>query len=269
MTDRPVVFITGASQGIGAEAAKEFSRRGHDVVLLARNQQNLELVADAVRQLGTEPLVCRCDLADLDAAEHEVARAAEHFGRIDVLVNNAAWREMPTMRAISVESWDKTLRISLTAPAFLSRWCASHMERRGKGVIINISSIQSRRVSGFGPAYMVAKGGLDSLTMELGVLYGPKGIRTVGLNIGAIDTEMGADYESPDGQNISKTLRQTTEDMIPLRRWGQPDEIARCIAMFASDDASYINGANLLVDGGWTHNISPYSLKKLLHPEEF
>ncbi len=269
MTDRPVAFITGASQGIGAETAKEFSRRGHDVALLARNQQNLELVADTVRQLGTEPLVCRCDLADLDAAEHEVTRAAEHFGRIDVLVNNAAWREMPTMRSISVESWDKTLRISLTAPAFLARWCAAHMERRGAGVIINISSIQSRRVSGFGPAYMVAKGGLDSLTMELGVLYGPKGIRTVGLNIGAIDTEMSADYESPDGQNIGKTLRQTTEDMIPLRRWGQPDEIARCIAMFASDDASYINGANLLVEGGWTHNISPYSLKKLLHPEEF
>ena len=269
MSDRPVAFITGASQGIGAETAQEFARRGHDVLLLARNQQNLERVAEAVRHIGTEPLVFPCDLIDLEAAERAVDTCAQHFGRIDVLVNNAAWREMPTMRTISLDSWDKTLRISLTAPAFLARWCAAHMEKRGKGVIINISSIQSRRVSGFGPAYMVAKGGLDSLTMELGVLYGPKGIRTVGLNIGAIDTEMSGDYESAEGENLTAELRAVTEDLIPLRRWGQPDEIARCIAMFASDDASYINGANLLVEGGWYHNITPYRLKKKIHPDEF
>lgn len=269
MSDRPVVFITGASQGIGSETALEFARRGYDTLLLARNRENLDAVAEGVRGLGAEALVCDGDLADLDFAEQAVTRCVEKFGRVDVLVNNAAWREKDTLRRISLDSWDQTLRICLTAPAFLARWCAPHMEAVGKGVIINISSIQSERVSGFAPAYMVAKGGLDSLTMELGVLYGPRGIRTVGLNLGAIDTAMSGDYESPDGENITERLRFFSEDMIPLGRWAQPDEIARTIAMLCSDDASYINGANLLVEGGWCHNISPYSYKRMIHPDEF
>jgi NAD(P)-dependent dehydrogenase (short-subunit alcohol dehydrogenase family) len=269
MTDRPVVFITGASQGIGAETAREFARRGFDTLLLARNKKNLDAVADSVREIGTGALVCDGDLADLDFAEQAVKRCVEKFGRVDVLVNNAAWRELDTMRNISLESWERTLRISLTAPAFLARWCAPHMEALGKGVIINISSIQSTRVSGFGAAYMVAKGGLDTLTRELAVLYGPRGIRTVGLNPGVIDTEMNGDYESSSGESITETSRRFSEDMVPLGRWGRADEIARCIAMFATDDASYINGASILVDGGWCHNISPYSLKRMMHPDEY
>ena len=79
---------------------------------------------------------------------------------------------------------------------------------------------------------------------------------------------MSRDYKSADGQNLTDTLRQWSEDMIPLRRWGQPEEIGRCIAMFASDDASYINGANIL-EGGWYHNSSPYSFKKLVHPKDY
>lgn len=269
MSERPVVFITGASQGIGAATAEEFARRGYDTALLARNKDNLERVAETVRGLGGNAAVYPGDLADLEYAEGAVAQCAKELGRIDVLVNNAAWREIVPLTTISIESWDLTLRIMLTAPAFLARWCAPHMERIGKGVIINISSLQSERVSGFGTQYMVAKGGLDTLTMDLASLYGSRGIRTVGLNLGAIDTAMSDDYESPSGENISKTLREYSEDMIPLRRWGRPEEIGRCIAMFASDDASYINGANVLVEGGWSHALWPHSIKSKMFPEEF
>ncbi len=269
MSDRPVVFITGASQGIGAATAEEFARRGYDTALLARNKENLERVAEAVRGHGGSAAVYPGDLADLEFAESAVEKCAQELGRIDVLINNAAWREILPLTTITIESWDKTLRIMLTAPAFLARWCAPHMEKVGKGVIINISSLQSERVSGFGTQYMVAKGGLDTLTMDLGALYGSRGIRTVGLNLGAIDTAMSGDYESPDGESVGKVMREYSEDMIPLRRWGSPEEIGRCIAMFASDDASYINGANVLVEGGWAHSLWPHSFKKMMFPEDF
>lgn len=269
MSERPVVLITGASQGIGASTAEEFARRGYNTALLARNRQNLEAVAEAVRSHGGEASVYDGDLADLEYAENTVEQCANDLGRIDVLVNNAAWREIIPLTKITVESWERTLRIMLTTPAFLARWCAPHMERIGKGVIINISSLQSRRVSGFATQYMVAKGGMDSLTLDLAALYGSRGIRTVGLNLGAIDTAMSGDYETEETEGVARYMRKYSEDMIPLGRWGTPEEIGRCIAMFASDDASYVNGANIVIDGGWTHCLWPHSFKKMMFPEDF
>src|SRR5206468_5769259 len=117
----------------------------------------------------------------------------ESLGRIDVLINNAAWRDLVTMRSISLDSWERTLRICLTAPAFFARAVARDMEKRRHGVIINVSSIMSQHASGIAPAYVAAKGGLDALTYDLAALYGPMGIRVVGVSPGAVDTELGKD----------------------------------------------------------------------------
>jgi len=222
MTEQPVVFITGASQGIGAATAKAFARQGYHTLLLARNARNLEAVADEVRRLGSQALVCAGDLGDLDFAKQSVDRCLDQWGRIDVLVNNATWRELTTMRQIGLESWEKTLRVGLTAPAFLAQWCAVPMEAAGRGVILNISSIQSQFAPGVAPAYVASKGGLDALTYELSTLYGPVGIRVLSLNLGAVDTAGSADYRSDDGQDITAELRAASEDMIPLGRWAQP-----------------------------------------------
>ena len=161
------------------------------------------------------------------------------------------------------------MRVCLTAPAFLARWAAVHMEQARRGVIINISSIQSEQVGGLSPAYTAAKGALDSLTFELAVLYGPQNVRVVGLNLGAIDTEMSNDYETTDGENISAELRRWSEDMIPLRRYGTAVEAAKTIAWLASDDASYITATGIVADGGWVHQHSPYSQKHRQFPEQF
>ena len=269
MTERPVALVTGASRGIGAATALELARRGYDVALLARTNSDLQNVAAGVREVGGTALVHCGDLADLSFAETAIHATADQFGRFDVLVNNAAWRELVTMRKISVESWEKTVRICLTAPAFMARWAAVHMEPQGRGVIINVSSVQSQRVSGFGPAYIACKGALDSLTYDLAVLYGPKGIRVVAINPGAIDTEMSGDYEADDGQNLTKEIRSWSEDLIPLRRWGLAEEIARTIAHLASDDASYITGTTIFADGGVKSQFSPYHLKQMMFPDEF
>jgi 3-oxoacyl-[acyl-carrier protein] reductase len=269
MTDRPVVLLTGASRGIGAATAIEFARRGYDLALTATTAATLERSAAEARSLGADAMTMAGDLADLAFAERLVHETARRFGRIDALVNNAAWREITTMRQIGVESWDRTLRICVTAPAFLARWAAAHMELRGRGVVVNVSSIVSTHAAGTAPAYVAAKGAMDALTYELAALYGPSGIRVVGVSPGAIDTELSADYEGTEGENVSAALRQWTEDVIPLRRWGTAEEAARAIAWVASGDAAYVTGTTIVVDGGWSHQLHPYSLKHRMQPGQF
>jgi len=269
MSERPVIFITGAAGGIGNATCLEFARRGYDIAVADVNVEKLEDLAGQINSGDTKTLLLPGDLADLDYAEASINKTIEHFGRIDVLVNNATWREIKTMRTISVESWEKTMKVGVTAPAFLSRWAAANMEKRGKGVIINISSIQSQSVAGIGPAYVASKGALDALTYELATLWGPKGIRVLAVNPGAIDTDGSRDYESGEGDNLTTQLRKWSEEMIPLRRWGRAEEIAKTIAMLASDDASYITGTTIVADGGVKMQFSPYPFKHQMFPEEY
>ena len=194
---------------------------------------------------------------------------AAHWGRLDVLVNNAAWRELRNMRDIDIDSWDRTIRICLTVPAFLTRWSAEVMQRQGRGVVVNVSSMNSHFTAGFAAAYSAAKGGLDSLTYDLAALYGHQGIRIVAINPGAVDTDLSRDYTDAPQSDTARQLRQTSEDLTPLGRWAEPEEIARSIAMLASDDASFVTGTTLRVDGGWSRNNLPRSLKKKIHPDAF
>ena len=186
MRDVPVALITGAAGGIGAATACEFALRGHSLALVDCDRQSLDRVIAQIRSLGSEVQGLVGDLADLAFAEQAVQEAAAHFGRIDVLVNGAIWREIVTMREISVESWERTLRVGLTTPAFLARWVARVMETRQGGVIVNVSSMMSQQSTGFAPAYVACKGGLESLTYDLAALYGSKGIRVVAISPGAI-----------------------------------------------------------------------------------
>ena len=266
MNNRPVAFITGASRGIGAETAKEFALAGYQTVLLADDAAALDEVGRQCEQQGCLPLLLPGDLSDLQFAEQAVSTAVKSFGRIDVLINNAAWRDLVTMKQISLESWEKTLRICLTAPAFLARWCAARMEPARRGVILNISSIQSRFPAGISPAYVAAKGGLDALTYELATLYGPAGIRVISINPGAIDTALSQNGVAGD---FDQRLRAYVENMIPLQRYGTAGEIARFLVLIASDAASYLTGTCLDIDGGWFHQCSPYAFKQEQFPEDY
>ncbi|MHC4400338.1 MAG: SDR family NAD(P)-dependent oxidoreductase [Planctomycetota bacterium] len=268
MTDRRVALVTGASRGIGAATAEELARRNYHVALVARSDAGLAAIAERVRQTGSEALLCQGDLADLDFAESTVRRAVSQWHRLDVLVNNAAWRELASMRQIGLASWEKTLRVCLTAPAFLAKWAAEVMEPRGGGVIVNVSSIMSARAGGVSPAYVAAKGALDSLTYELATLYGPSGIRVVAVSPGAIDTEISRDLADGEGDDLAGRLRAWSCDHVPLGRWGTPKEVARLIAMLAGDDARYVTGTTVVVDGGWLHSHFPRSLQRRIRREE-
>ena len=260
---RRLAVLTGAARGIGAATALELARRGYDLALTDVLADSLNATAVQARDAGATVATFPGDLADLDFGQRLMSDVHRQFGRVDVLVNNAAWRELLTMREISVDSWDRTLRICLTAPAFLARWAAERMERQRRGVIINVSSIMSRQSWGMAPAYVAAKGAIDALTRDLAALYGPSGVRVITISPGAIETDLSIP------STPAADLRDWPEQMIPLRRWGTPADIARAIVFLASDDAAYITGTSLVGDGGWSHQSYPYGLKHALRPEQF
>lgn len=266
MSEKPVAFLTGAARGIGAATARELASRGYRLALLDLLGEELAAVARLCRELGSETLTFAVDLADLDAAQAAISQTVRQFGRLDLLVNNAAWRAVQTLRETDLATWEKTLRISLTAPAFLAKWAAEAMERQGSGVIVNISSIRSQHSDGTAAAYVAVKGALDALTYELAALYGPRGIRVVTVNPGAIDTQLSADLGPADAM---RKLVADCLDRTPLGRFGRPEEIARTIAWLASDEASFVTGTTIVVDGGLSHNAYGLRVKRLTKPAQF
>lgn len=263
-TDRPVAVVTGAARGLGAAVATELLGRGYDVVATDVLADELHALSAKVPAGGGRLAVIVGDLCEPEFFQSLTDRVVTEFGRVDLLVNNAIWRDLVTMRKITLDSWEKTLRIGLTAPAFLARAAAADMERRGRGVIINVSSIMARLAAGVSPAYVAAKGGLESLTSELSALYGPRGVRVLAVRLGAIDAPAGNDYGPAQA-----AMREYSQNMIPLGRWAESVEVARAIAWLASDEASYIAGTPIVIDGGWSGQIHPRDLKARLFPSEF
>jgi NAD(P)-dependent dehydrogenase (short-subunit alcohol dehydrogenase family) len=162
------------------------------------------------------------------------------------------------------------LRTSLTAAIFLTKYVAAVMEkRRGGGVIVNMSSVLAGRPGGISPAYNICKGGIETLTYESAVLYGPAGIRVVAISPGNVHTKLSGDYKDAGANDISGMLRRDMDDHTPLGRSGEPDEIARVVCWLASEEASFITGVCIPVDGGFLHNFNSYRMKKKQFHAEF
>lgn len=269
--DNRVVIITGAAGGIGSATAHKFAGKGYSLTLCDMDEKGLSALAGLLEdKYGTDCLLLPGDLADELYLKSIVDQAVAKWGRVDVLVNNAAWRTIESLRTIEMSIWEKTLKICLTAPAFLTKWAAAVMEEKQTGgVIINITSMMSERPSGIGSAYIAAKGALESMIRESAITYGRSGIRVAGVAPGYIDTELSHDYVDPDGENISADLIREINDFIPLARGGKPEEVADAILWLSSDAASYVTGTTLVVDGGFKPNFSRYSIKKRQFPKEF
>ena len=171
------------------------------------------------------------------------------------------------MRTTTPEEWEAVLRVNLTAPAFLARWAAEAMLDAGRGVIVNLGSIEAFQPQALCPAYVAAKAGLLGLTSNLAALYGPRGIRVVSVSPGVVDTALSNDYVDREGENLSREIREETEDRIPLCRWARPEEIARAVLWLSGDEASYISGTDIVIDGGWTRHRGRYSLTDRMLPE--
>ncbi len=243
-----VAIVTGASRGIGAATAEVLGQRGAKVAVTARTVVDLEHVAAGIRNRGGQALPIACDVLDQGQVEAMVGQVVATWGRIDILVNNAGLGT-PTMpvETIPPSDWDATVALNLKSAFLCVRAAVPIMKRQKAGRIVNVSSFAGRNFSRIsGPHYSAAKAGLLALTKHMAVELGPFGI---GVNSVApsvvLTARVKAKWEARPADEQARVLAG-----IPLGRLAQPKEVATVIAFLASDDASYVNGVCIDVNGG-------------------
>ena len=241
-----VAVVTGAAQGIGFSIAERLGQSGAGLVLVDINGDGLNDASVQLAGSAGKPLAIAADLTDPAAAQEVTARAVKHHGGVDILVNNAGIRVVSALREHSLADWQRTLDVNLTAPFLLAQAVIPHMLSRGKGKIVNITSIAAELGIKNRAAYNVSKAGLAMLTKSIALELGGQGIRCNAVAPGIIETPLNRHYfTDPD-------LNQVIVDATPAGTRGAPPDIAAAVAFLASDDADFINGATLLVDGGWS-----------------
>ena len=238
--DGRVALVTGASRGIGAAIALELAAAGASVVLVSRDLFQLQQVAG---QIGKSAFVCVADVADTAEVRDSVDEALAHFGRIDVLVNNAGRNSRGAYDTLSSAEFADIHDVNLYAPFAYVQLVAGGMRERRWGRIINVASIaaQTGGVSG-SVAYSSSKAGLIGMTRTLARDLGPFGVTVNAIAPGQIETEM--------SQVLTETERASITASIPLGRLGSPEDVAHAVHFLASEEAAYITGATLDVNGG-------------------
>jgi NAD(P)-dependent dehydrogenase (short-subunit alcohol dehydrogenase family) len=247
--DGRVAIITGAATGIGRATALAFARAGARLTLADVRADELARTVDAVRAAGGEASAVTADLARPEDCAAVVESAVRAAGRLDVLFNNAGVGTMVvggTVETIALDTWDLALDVNVRAMYLVSRAAIPALRRAGGGSIINTASVSAFRGSTGRPshAYAASKGAVLALTRAMAASYGRDRIRVNAICPGTIRTRLTADI-------IERVEREAAEGrQIPLGRVGEPEDIARCALFLASDDAAWISGASIVVDGG-------------------
>jgi 3(or 17)beta-hydroxysteroid dehydrogenase len=239
-----VAIISGAASGMGAEEARLFAREGAQVVIADRLEADGAQVEAAIKAAGGEALFVRCDVTQETEWQTVVQTTVARFGKLDILVNNAGVSSTMVADPLDTEGWRRIMEINATGVFLGTKSALPIMQRARGGSIVNISSIMGF-VGGEGghPAYHASKGAVRIFTKAMAVQYGPEGIRVNSVHPGFLPPMR---TSHPDASLREEQARQT-----PLRRIGSPIEVAYGVLFLASDEASFITGTELVIDGGF------------------
>jgi 3-oxoacyl-[acyl-carrier protein] reductase len=237
-----IAMITGASRGIGRACALDLAKHGARVALAARQSERLEEVAAEIRADGGEAFVVSIDLTAHDSIKEGVAKIAKDFGRIDILVNNAGLTKDGLALRMKADDWNVVLQTNLTGAFFCIQQVISPMMRERWGRIVNISSVVGEAGNAGQVNYVASKAGLIGLTKSLAQELGSRNITVNAVAPGFIETDMTA--------ALKDDLRARITAGIPLGRIGKPEEIAGAVRFLCSDEAAYITGNVIDVNGG-------------------
>jgi len=236
-------LVTGGSRGIGAATALRLAAKGYDVAITYRSQRlAAEAVAAEVERLGRRAVVLQVDLADPARTREGVREAADRLGGLHALVNNAGYVQRVPWEEISLEDWERMHTVTLTAAFVAAQVAAPYMIEAGFGRIVNVSSLRALTGSAHGAHYAAAKAGLLGLTKSLAAALAPHGITVNAVCPGFTATDMNREALERRGKEIAA--------QIPLGRAAEPEEVAAVIAFLCSDEASYITGETISVNGG-------------------
>lgn len=242
-----VVFITGATSGIGRACALKFATAGASVACVGRKESALQKTTKEIQSMGGETLALRADLSIDDEASDAVLRTVERFGGIDVLVNAAGHISSGTIENTTLQAWDDMLNVNVRAVFnLMQRALPSIIERRGN--IVNISSVTGLRAFPGVLAYCVSKAALDQLTRCAALELASKNVRVNAVNPGVVVTEI--HKRGGMGEEAYTAFLEHSKQTHPLGRVGKPEEIATLVFFLASEQASWITGATYSIDGG-------------------
>lgn len=237
-----IAIITGAARGMGAATAKMFAREGATVIVADVHESDGHAVAN---ELGRAASFHRLNVSIESEWQELVAAVLARHGRIDALVNNAGIVHFSLIDQLTEQDLDRVLAVNLKGPLFGIKHVGRVMKDARKGAIVNISSVDGTRGANALAAYSASKWAVRGITRTAALEYGPHGVRINSVHPGGIDTAMG------NPLHLRGNERNADYRLVPLQRIGEPEEVATASLFLCSDEASYISGAELLVDGGW------------------
>ncbi len=245
-----VALVTGASSGLGVQFAKALARQGADIAIAARRVEKLEAVKKEIEAIGVKCFAVKCDVTDNAAVAEMVKAVEEHYGKIDILINNAGVGAASPAISTPDEEWRKVIDLNLSSLFFVAREVAKGMIDRGYGKIVNVGSVHSEVVMAPGTwpvtAYAAAKGGVKMLTKGLATEWARNGITVNAIGPAYFESEMTESIFQSGG------MQPITNAYCAMGRPGKTGELDGAIIYFASDASSYTTGQLLLVDGGWS-----------------
>ncbi len=241
-----IAMVTGASRGIGQSIAQTLAQHGAEVILVSRKIDALNAVADEIREEGGKAMPVACHMGDMAEIKKLFKQIEEKYGKLDILVNNAATNPyFGEMTGVDEGVWNKTFEVNLKGPFFMIQNAVPLMKAAGGGSIINVSSVNGVKPAQMQGVYSVTKGAIITMTQAWAKELAPHGIRANVLLPGLTDTKFAAALMSQD------EIYKHVVSQIPMGRHATPDELSGAVLYFASQASSFTTGASLVCDGGY------------------